>query len=62
MPSLDILGDVYSGTGRKHNIRTPLTSAISRDEGETWENERIIAGDPYGDKRSINIRSGLRPN
>ena len=26
-----------------------LTSVISRDEGETWENERVIAGDPYGD-------------
>ena len=35
--------------GNKHYIRTPLTSVISRDEGETWENERVIAGDPYGD-------------
>ena len=37
------------GDGNKHYIRTPFTSVISRDEGETWENERIIAGDPYGD-------------
>ena len=37
------------GTGNKHYIRTPFTSVISRDEGATWENERIIAGDPYGD-------------
>ena len=37
------------GTGKKHYVRTPLTTSISRDEGETWENERIIAGDPYGD-------------
>ena len=35
--------------GNRHYIRTPLTSVISRDEGETWEHERIIAGDPYGD-------------
>ena len=35
--------------GNKYHIRTPLTSVISRDEGETWEDERIIAGDPYGD-------------
>ena len=34
---------------KKHYVRTPLTTSISRDEGETWENERIIAGDPYGD-------------
>ena len=41
---------VYNrGDGNKHYIRTPLTSVISRDEGATWENERIIAGDPYGD-------------
>jgi hypothetical protein len=37
------------GDGNKHYIRTPFTSIISRDEGETWENEQIIAGDPYGD-------------
>lgn len=37
------------GDGNKHYIRTPFTSVISRDEGETWDNERIIAGDPYGD-------------
>ena len=37
------------GTGKKHYVRTPLTTSISRDEGETWETERIIAGDPCGD-------------
>ena len=35
--------------GRKHGIRTPLTAIISQDEGESWVNERVIAGDPYGD-------------
>ena len=35
--------------GQKHGIRTPLTAAISRDEGQTWGSERVIAGDPYGD-------------
>jgi sialidase-1 len=35
--------------GRKHGIRTPLTTVISQDEGRSWINERVIAGDPYGD-------------
>jgi hypothetical protein len=36
-------------SGQRHGIRTPLATVISRDEGRSWENERIIAGDPYGD-------------
>lgn len=36
-------------TGLKHAIRTPITSTISSDDGKSWSNERIIAGDPYGD-------------
>ncbi len=28
--------------------RTPLTTAISKDEGETWENVRILEENPYG--------------
>lgn len=30
-------------------IRAPLTSAISRDEGRTWEHIRNITSDPHGD-------------
>jgi sialidase-1 len=30
-------------------IRAPLSSAISRDEGETWENIRNITSNPHGD-------------
>jgi sialidase-1 len=30
-------------------IRAPLSSAISRDEGQTWENIRNITSDPMGD-------------
>ncbi len=36
-------------TGKEMHIRTPLTSAISKDDGRSWSNERVIAGDPYGD-------------
>lgn len=35
--------------GREHFVRTPFTATVSRDEGASWENERIIAGDPCGD-------------
>jgi sialidase-1 len=35
--------------GQEHGIRTPLTAAVSCDEGQTWDKERVIAGDPYGD-------------
>ncbi len=31
------------------SIRTPFVSVISKDDGTTWENERIIAGDPGDD-------------
>ena len=36
-------------TAREHPIRTPLTSVISKDDGRSWSNERVIAGEPYGD-------------
>jgi len=36
-------------TGGKDGKRSPLTSAISKDEGATWTNERHIAADPDGD-------------
>ena len=29
--------------------RTPFASVISKDDGQTWENERIIMGDPEDD-------------
>jgi Neuraminidase (sialidase) len=32
----------------KNRLRTPLTAAISRDEGRTWEKRRDIAADPEG--------------
>jgi len=35
--------------GPDGRYRTPLVSAISRDEGETWTCERVIAGDPDDD-------------
>ncbi len=36
-------------TGKNDGKRTPLTSVISKDEGETWINPRNIAADPEGD-------------
>jgi len=35
-------------TGGTDN-RTPFVSTISRDDGETWSHERVIAGDPEDD-------------
>lgn len=32
----------------RNRLRTPLTAAISRDEGKTWEKARNIAADPAG--------------
>jgi sialidase-1 len=29
--------------------RTPFVSVLSKDDGQTWENERVIAGDPEDD-------------
>lgn len=37
------------GLGEGERARTPLVSAISTDEGETWEHERVLFGDPEGD-------------
>jgi sialidase-1 len=31
------------------SIRTPFVSVISKDDGATWENERVIMGDPADD-------------
>jgi sialidase-1 len=44
----DLLLIRITGAG-KEGKRTPLTSAVSRDEGATWTNERHIAADPEGD-------------
>ena len=35
--------------GAEGKYRTPMVSAISRDEGRTWTDERIIEGDDDGD-------------
>lgn len=35
--------------GPEGRYRTPFVAAISQDEGQTWINERIIAGDPDDD-------------
>jgi sialidase-1 len=37
------------GLGQGERGRTPFVSAISSDEGETWVNERVIAGGPDND-------------
>ncbi|MGC9320330.1 MAG: sialidase family protein [Armatimonadota bacterium] len=37
------------GLGQEERARTPLVSAISTDEGETWEHERVLFGEPDGD-------------
>jgi len=34
---------------RLGSVRSPLTCAISRDEGQTWEHIRNIAEDPPGE-------------
>ena len=30
----------------ENGVRSPFVAVISRDDGETWTNERVIAGDP----------------
>ncbi len=35
--------------GPEGRYRTPLVTAVSRDEGESWTHERILAGDPDDD-------------
>lgn len=37
------------GLGEGERARTPLVSAISADEGETWTHERVLFGEPDGD-------------
>jgi hypothetical protein len=38
-----------SGPDKAPFRRTPFVSVISKDDGKTWENERIIGGDPEDD-------------
>ena len=40
------IGEITRSLGQ---LRAPLSSAISRDEGQTWENIRNITSDPQGD-------------
>ena len=40
------IGEITRSLGQ---LRAPLSSAISRDEGQTWENIRNITTDPQGD-------------
>jgi sialidase-1 len=56
MPTVDRIpttGDLVlirpTGTGRDGKTRAPLTSVISKDEGQTWENPRDIGPDPNND-------------
>ena len=37
-----------AGPSWAHGLRTPLTLAISKDEGKTWINRRTLEGDPKG--------------
>jgi len=37
------------GPNEPYRRRTPFASVISKDDGATWANERIIAGDPEND-------------
>ncbi len=36
------------GPSWANGLRTPLTLAISKDEGKTWINRRVLEGDPNG--------------
>ena len=39
----------HSGAFAKYGQkRTPLTTALSRDEGRTWENTKVLEDDPDG--------------
>ena len=37
-----------AGPGWAHGLRTPLTMAVSKDEGRTWVNRRTLEGNPKG--------------
>ena len=37
------------GRGEGERTRTPLVSAISKDDGQTWINQRVIGGEPDND-------------
>jgi predicted neuraminidase len=36
-------------TGGEGGRRTPFVAVISKDDGATWQNEKVIAGDPNDD-------------
>lgn len=38
-----------SGSSEPPRRRTPFASVLSKDDGQTWYNERVIAGDPEND-------------
>lgn len=38
-----------NGPDEPPRLRTPFVSVISKDDGETWENERVMMGDPEDD-------------
>ncbi len=43
-----VWNDNYDPKHRDGGVRTPLTMAISKDDGKTWEKEKVIECDPYG--------------
>lgn len=45
---LAVWNDHARATEQIRNKRTPLTAAISRDEGKTWEKAKNLADDPSG--------------
>jgi len=47
IPSTGDLLMVWNNNGKDHT-RTPLNTAISKDEGTTWENIKTLEGDPNG--------------
>ena len=52
IPSTDDLllmwNDNYEPDHRSQGRRTPLTTAISADDGRTWRHRRVLEGDPNG--------------
>lgn len=50
LPGGDLLAvwNDHRDPASKHRNRTPLSAAISRDDGRTWEKSRTIEADPQG--------------
>jgi len=48
IPSTGDLLMAWNNNGSGNDKRTPLTLAVSKDEGKTWEHVRDIEGDPNG--------------